>query len=43
MKKNDPIVKIIIFGAAAVIIYGVGIFTKIWKALPQNGQNRIAS
>ena len=35
MKKNNPIVKIAVFGVIAVILWGVGFFTKLWDAIPK--------
>ena len=34
MKKN-PLIKMIVFGVIAVILWGVGFFTKLWDALPK--------
>ena len=42
MKKSNPIVKIVVFGVIAVALYGVGIFTKLWDALPKNGTINIS-
>ena len=35
MRKNNPIVKIAVFGVIAVILWGVGFFTKLWDAIPK--------
>ena len=35
MKKNNPIVKIAVFGVIAVILWGVGFFTKLWDTIPK--------
>ena len=35
MKKNYPIVKIAVFGVIAVILWGVGFFTKLWDTIPK--------
>ena len=35
MKKNQMI-KLIVFGVAAAIIYGIGIFTDVWDNIPKN-------
>ena len=34
MKKN-PLIKMVVFGVIAVILWGVGFFTKLWDALPK--------
>ena len=34
MKKN-PLIKMIVFGVIAVILWGVGFFTKLWDTLPK--------
>ena len=34
MKKN-PLIKMIVFGVIAAILWGVGFFTKLWDALPK--------
>lgn len=34
MKKN-PLIKMIVFGVIAVIIWGVGFFTKLWDRIPK--------
>ena len=34
MKKN-PLIKMIVFGVIAVILWGVGVFTKLWDTLPK--------
>ena len=36
MKKNNPIVKIAVFGVIAVILWGVGFFTKLWDTIPKS-------
>ena len=35
MKKDNPLFKVIIFGAIAVVLYVTGLLTKIWTGLPQ--------
>ena len=35
MKKSNPLVKIIVFGVIAVILWAVGFFTKLWDAIPK--------
>ncbi|MBR3301393.1 MAG: mechanosensitive ion channel family protein [Firmicutes bacterium] len=34
MKKN-PLIKMIVFGVIAIILWGVGFFTKLWDTLPK--------
>ena len=37
MKKKNSIVKALIFGIIAVILWGVGFFTKLWDTIPKTG------
>ena len=41
MKKNNPIVKIAVFGVIAVILWGVGFFTKLWDLSEYSGGNHL--
>ena len=35
MKKNNSIVKIVVFGVIAAVLYAAGVLTKLWDALPK--------
>lgn len=39
MKKDNPLFKVIVFGAIAAVLYVTGLLTKIWKGLPNGGIN----
>ena len=39
MKKDNPLFKVIVFGAIAAVLYVTGLLTKIWKGLPDGGIN----
>ena len=39
MNKKNSVIKAIIFGVIAVILWGVGFFTKLWDSIPKTGIN----
>ena len=38
-KENNPLYKVIIFGAIAAVLYVTGLITKMWKGLPDGAIN----
>ena len=37
MEKKNSVVKAIIFGVIAVVLWGVGFLTKLWDSIPKTG------